>query len=300
MRKDDGYMATKLASSALCPGGLSGRQQGAVEGVRDLQSSSFFTPFPWRSSSSNSALVSGASTAAGGRRISAAPSPSLRHARHPEQRCRAKSVVVCSSNICWQDACVSKEQRRKLLRQKGCVVWLTGLSGSGKSTVAFTVDQILTSMGKLCNVLDGDNLRHGLCKNLGFSAADRQENMRRVGEIAKLFAEAGLITCVSLISPYKRDRDSARELVRASECEFIEVFMNVPLEVCERRDCKGLYKLARAGVITGFTGIDDPYEAPSTPEITLADTDEQGAAISADEMAWTIVNYLSDNGYLCS
>jgi adenylylsulfate kinase len=250
-----------------------------------------------RKSSSNSlsfTLSSNAATVKGGQRISL---PLLGYFRQ-EQQWRNGVVCSASSNICWQDACVSKEQRRKLLRQKGCIVWLTGLSGSGKSTVAFTVDKILTSMGKVCYVLDGDNLRHGLCKNLGFSAADRAENMRRVGETAKLFVDAGLITCVSLISPYKRDRDGVRSVVKREE--FIEVYMNVPLEVCERRDCKGLYKLARAGVIKGFTGIDDPYEAPVNPEIKLSDTNEKGVEISADEMAWTVVNYLSDNGYLSS
>ncbi|CAM6090896.1 unnamed protein product [Calypogeia fissa] len=291
-------MATALSTNTLGLGWFSRGQQGVHELLHHESNSlsravHLSSVAERRSSSLNLSVSSGVPTVAGRRRISV---PMLRDTNHADQR-RMESVV-CSSNICWQDACVSKEQRRKLLKQKGCIVWLTGLSGSGKSTVAFTVDQLLTSMGKVCYVLDGDNLRHGLCKNLGFSAADRQENMRRVGETAKLFVEAGLITCVSLISPYKRDRDAAREMVRTGE--FIEVYMDVPLEVCERRDCKGLYKLARAGVITGFTGIDDPYEAPVDPEITLKDNDDQGVAISADEMAWTIVNYLSDNGYLSS
>jgi adenylylsulfate kinase len=279
-------MATSVSSAAVCQPGLLGRQQRT--GLTSVRKSS--------SSSLSFTLSSNASTVKGGQRISL---PLLGYINlRQEQQCRNGVVCSASSNICWQDACVSKEQRRKLLRQKGCIVWLTGLSGSGKSTVAFTVDKILTSMGKVCYVLDGDNLRHGLCKNLGFSAADRAENMRRVGETAKLFVDAGLITCVSLISPYTRDRDGVRDVVKREE--FIEVYMDVPLEVCERRDCKGLYKLARAGVIKGFTGIDDPYEAPVNPEIKLSDTNEKGVEISADEMAWTVVNYLSDNGYLSS
>ncbi|BBM99051.1 adenylylsulfate kinase [Marchantia polymorpha subsp. ruderalis] len=211
---------------------------------------------------------------------------------------RRPGLTVCSSNskgVRLQETSVTKEDRRKLLHQKGCIVWITGLSGAGKSTLAFTMDRTMMAMGKLTYVLDGDNIRHGLCKDLGFSAADRQENIRRVGEVATLFADAGLITLVSFISPYKRDRDIVREMVPPGH--FIEVFMNVPLEVCERRDAKGLYKLARAGVIKGFTGIDDPYEKPETPEITIHDVDEKGGPVSPDQMAWTVIQYLADKGF---
>ncbi|KAL3700375.1 hypothetical protein R1sor_018397 [Riccia sorocarpa] len=212
---------------------------------------------------------------------------------------KSSASIVCSSNskgVQLQETSVTKEDRQRLLHQEGCIVWLTGLSGAGKSTVAFTVDQILTSRGKLTYVLDGDNIRRGLCKDLGFSAADRQENIRRIGEVATLFADAGLITLVSFISPYKRDREIVRQMVPPGH--FIEVFMNVPLEVCELRDPKGLYKLARAGVIKGFTGIDDPYEKPERPEISLQHVNEKGDPVSPDQMAWTVIRYLSDKGFL--
>ncbi|XP_057546158.1 adenylyl-sulfate kinase 3 isoform X2 [Amaranthus tricolor] len=170
------------------------------------------------------------------------------------------STVGNSTNIFWHECPVGKMDRQKLLDQKGCVVWITGLSGSGKSTLACSLDRELHSRGKLSYVLDGDNLRHGLNKNLGFSAEDRAENIRRVGEVAKLFSDAGLICIASLISPYRKDRDACRAML--PDGNFVEVFMNMPLEVCEERDAKGLYKLARAGKIKGFTGIDDPYEPP--------------------------------------
>ncbi|XP_042393257.1 adenylyl-sulfate kinase 3-like isoform X4 [Zingiber officinale] len=182
------------------------------------------------------------------------------------------SAIGKSTNIFWQECQVGKVDREKLLKQKGCVVWITGLSGSGKSTLACTLGRELHSKGKLTYVLDGDNLRHGLNKDLGFSSEDRAENIRRVGEVAKLFSDAGLICIASLISPYRKDRDSCRAIVPDSR--FIEVFMNMPLELCEARDAKGLYKLARAGKIkdlhAGFTGIDDPYEPPLNCEIILS------------------------------
>ncbi|KAL2651369.1 hypothetical protein R1flu_019497 [Riccia fluitans] len=212
---------------------------------------------------------------------------------------KSSASTVCSSNsrggVQLQETSVTKEDRQRLLHQKGCIVWITGLSGAGKSTVAFTMEQILMSRGKLTYVLDGDNIRHGLCKDLGFSAADRQENIRRVGEVATLFADAGLITLVSFISPYKRDRDIVRQMVPPGH--FIEVFMNVPLEVCERRDPKGLYKLARAGKIKGFTGIDDPYEKPELPEISLQHVNEKDDPVSPNQMASTVIRYLSDKGF---
>ncbi|GAV78953.1 APS_kinase domain-containing protein [Cephalotus follicularis] len=170
------------------------------------------------------------------------------------------STVGNSTNIFWHECPVGKHEREKLLNQKGCVVWITGLSGSGKSTLACSLSRELYSKGKLSYTLDGDNLRCGLTKDLGFKAEDRTENIRRVGEAAKLFADAGLICIASLISPYRKDRDSCRAML--PEKNFIEVYMNMPLELCEARDVKGLYKMARAGKIKGFTGIDDPYEPP--------------------------------------
>ncbi|KAF2288186.1 hypothetical protein GH714_004867 [Hevea brasiliensis] len=175
------------------------------------------------------------------------------------------STLANSSNIFWHECPVGKTERHKLLNQKGCVVWITGLSGSGKSTLACSLSRELHSRGKLSYVLDGDNLRHGLNKGLGFSAEDRTENIRRVGEVAKLFADAGLICIASLISPYGKDRDACRAML--ADANFIEVFMNMSLSLCESRDAKGLYKLARAGKIKGFTGIDDPYEPPLNCEI---------------------------------
>jgi adenylylsulfate kinase len=199
-------------------------------------------------------------------------------------------------NITWHQGCVGLEKRESLLRQKGCILWITGLSGAGKSTLACALENSLMAKGKLSYVLDGDNLRHGLSNNLGFSAADREENIRRVGEVAKLFSDAGLITIVSLISPYKRDRDFARALVQPGK--FVEVYMKVPLEICEGRDCKGLYKMSRAGVLKGFTGVDDPYEEPDNPEIQVKATNAAGDFIPPDCMANTLITYLEQNGFL--
>ncbi|XP_073151124.1 adenylyl-sulfate kinase 3-like isoform X1 [Henckelia pumila] len=206
------------------------------------------------------------------------------------------SSVVNPTNIFWHECPIAKADREKLLNQQGCVVWITGLSGSGKSTLACSLGRQLHSRGKLSYVLDGDNLRHGLNKNLGFSPEHRMENIRRVGEVAKLFADAGLICIASLISPYRKDRDSCRALL--PEENFIEVFLNMPLELCENRDPKGLYKLARAGKIkvSGFTGIDDPYEPPLNCEIELQQKD--GICPTPNEMAGEVVTYLEDKGYL--
>ncbi|XP_029129754.1 adenylyl-sulfate kinase 3 isoform X2 [Cajanus cajan] len=165
-----------------------------------------------------------------------------------------------SVNIFWHECSVQKLNRQQLLQQKGCVIWLTGLSGSGKSTLACALSRSLHSKGKLTYILDGDNIRHGLNRDLSFRAEDRSENIRRIGEVAKLLADAGVICITSLISPYRKDRDACRALLPKGD--FIEVFIDVPLDVCEARDPKGLYKLARAGKIKGFTGIDDPYEPP--------------------------------------
>lgn len=204
------------------------------------------------------------------------------------------STLNNSTNIFWQECPVGKVERQKLLNQKGCVVWITGLSGSGKSTLACSLSRELHSKGKLSYILDGDNLRHGLNKDLGFKAEDRAENIRRVGEVAKLFADAGLICIASLISPYRKDRDACRAML--PEPNFIEVFMNMPLELCESRDAKGLYKLARAGKIKGFTGIDDPYERPLNCEIEIEQKD--GVCPKPAALAGQVVSYLEDKGFL--
>lgn len=180
-----------------------------------------------------------------------------------------------STNITWHEANVVQTDREQLLNQKGCVIWFTGLSGSGKSTLALEVESKLYQRGHLTYVLDGDNVRHGLNKNLGFSPEDREENIRRIGEVAKLFADAGVIAMTAFISPYRADRDNARDLL--DKGRFVEVFVDCPLEVCESRDTKGLYKKARAGEIKEFTGISAPYEAPSQPELTV-NTDNQSLA----------------------
>ncbi|KAG1366915.1 adenylyl-sulfate kinase 3 [Cocos nucifera] len=204
------------------------------------------------------------------------------------------STVGNSTNIVWHECPVGRLERQKLLKQKGCVIWITGLSGSGKSTLACALSQELYSRGYLAYVLDGDNVRHGLNRDLSFKAEDRAENIRRVGEVAKLFADAGIICIASLISPYRRDRDACRALLPDST--FIEVFMNIPLEVCEKRDPKGLYKLARAGKIKGFTGIDDPYEPPLDCEIVIEP--KVGECPPPAAMAKQVISYLNDNGFL--
>src|SRR5205085_9172841 len=174
-----------------------------------------------------------------------------------------------ATNITCHERHVGRRAREGLLRQLAVTLWFTGLTGSGKSTTAFTLEHALVQAGRLAYVLDGDNIRHGLNKNLGFSAADREENIRRIGEVAKLFADAGLITMTSFISPYRKDRDLVRELHKAGNLPFIEVHVSTPIATCEQRDPKGLYKKARAGELPGFTGIDDPYEEPLNPELTI-------------------------------
>lgn len=178
-----------------------------------------------------------------------------------------------ATNITWHEGHVSRDEREKLLGQRGITLWFTGLSGSGKSTIAFTLEHELIRLGRLAYVLDGDNIRHGMNKNLGFSAADREENIRRIGEVAKLFADAGLIVMTSFISPYRKDRDGVRALHAAAGVPFVEVHLATPIATCEQRDPKGLYKKARAGELKNFTGIDDPYEAPEKPELVLDATD---------------------------
>lgn len=201
-----------------------------------------------------------------------------------------------STNIKWHEGSVARADREAMLNQKGCVLWFTGLSGSGKSTLAYTLEHALASHGKLAMVLDGDNIRHGLNKNLGFSAEDREENIRRIGEVSKLFASTGVITLVSFISPYRADRDKVRAL--CTEGEFVEIYMKIPLSVCEDRDPKGLYKAARAGKIKGFTGIDDPYEEPENAEIVMEVSKEDGVLMAPEKMAVTVLDYLKTKGYL--
>jgi len=195
------------------------------------------------------------------------------------------------NNIVWHNQSITKEKRPTLLNQKPCILWFTGLSGSGKSTIANAVELELFKRGRKTYLLDGDNVRHGLNKDLGFSEQDRIENIRRIGEVAKLFVDSGLIVLTAFISPFKSDRQIARSLVKYDE--FIEVFIDTPLEVCEQRDPKGLYKKARDGAIKNFTGISSPYEAPEEPQIYIK-TDEH----SIEECVDIVINYLIKFGYV--
>ncbi len=198
-----------------------------------------------------------------------------------------------ATNVTWHEGEISRQDRHQILRQRGVTIWFTGLSGAGKSTVAVELEKALHSHGKLSYRLDGDNVRLGINKNLGFSEADRTENIRRIGEVAKLFGDAGVIALSSFISPYKADRDRVRELHENANLEFIEVFVDCSLEEAERRDPKGLYKKARAGEIKNFTGIDDPYEAPDRPEVHLK-TDE----MSLEEEVEVILEFLLNRGVI--
>lgn len=198
-----------------------------------------------------------------------------------------------ATNVHWHHGDVEREHRNQLLGQKGATLWFTGLSGSGKSTVAVALEQALFEKQHLSYRLDGDNIRMGINKNLGFSAEDRAENIRRIGEIAKLFCDTGVIALSSFVSPYREDRDLVRKLHEDAGIPFIEIFMKTSLEEAEKRDPKGLYKKARAGEIKNFTGIDDPYEEPLKPEIVL-DTE----ALSLEEEVEVLVNYLNDQGLL--
>jgi len=191
-----------------------------------------------------------------------------------------------ATNVVWHQHAVKKEQRESLLKQKGVVLWYTGLSGSGKSTIANEVAFQLHSKGKLAYVLDGDNIRHGLNKDLGFSPEDRKENIRRISEVAHLFADAGLITMTAFISPYRVDRDFCREITEKGQ--FIEIYCKAALDTCEQRDPKGMYKKARAGIIKDFTGIDAPYEAPKNPELVV-DTDKETVEESANKVMKKLV-----------
>ena len=196
-----------------------------------------------------------------------------------------------ATNIHWQSFAIDKQTRAGAKGQKPCLVWFTGLSGSGKSTIVGLIEKKLHALGRHTYVLDGDNVRHGLCRDLGFTDADRVENLRRVSETAKLFVDAGLIVLASFISPFRSERRAARELVE--DGEFVEVFVHTPIEVCESRDPKGLYKKARAGQLKNFTGIDSPYEPPLTAEIVL-----HGDSTTADALADQVIEYLQQKGLL--
>ncbi len=198
-----------------------------------------------------------------------------------------------ATNVHWHEGDITREDRSKLLGQKGATLWFTGLSGSGKSTVAVALEGALLEEGYLSYRLDGDNVRLGINKNLGFTAEDRTENIRRIGEISKLFVDAGVITLSSFISPYRADRDAVRTLHDEAGVDFIEVFVDCSLDEAEKRDPKGLYKKARAGEIKNFTGIDDPYEAPEKAEIVLH-SDEQ----SLEEEVGLILDILVERGII--
>jgi len=196
-----------------------------------------------------------------------------------------------SNHITWHQGHVTRGERQKLLGQRGVTIWLTGLSGSGKSTIAVAAERELVEDGRLAYVLDGDNVRHGLNANLGFSPEDRTENIRRIGEVAKLFTDAGLIVLTSFISPYRADRDAVRGKMEAGD--FVEVYVAASVETCESRDVKGLYKKARTGEIPEFTGVSAPYEEPERPELVL-DTNTQ----TVEESVRQLVGYLREKGYL--
>lgn len=200
-------------------------------------------------------------------------------------------TVQKATNIKWHHGKITREDRTTLMKQRGVTVWLTGLSGSGKSTIAVELEHALLENKHQAYILDGDNIRHGLNKNLGFSPEDRSENIRRIGEVAKLFTDANIITITAFISPYRQDRDNARKLQK--EGEFIEVYVKCPIEVCEQRDTKGLYKKARAGEVKEFTGISAPYEEPLNAELTI-DTSK----MSLEESTRTVLNYLEEKGYV--
>jgi adenylylsulfate kinase len=196
-----------------------------------------------------------------------------------------------ATNIVWHHGTVTRSDREKVNGHKACTVWLTGLSGSGKSTIAVDLEKRLWERGVRAYILDGDNIRHGLNKNLGFSPADRTENIRRIGEVAKLFTEAGVVAVTAFISPYRADRDQVRAIM--GDGDFVEVHVDCPVEVCEQRDVKGLYKKARAGEIKEFTGISAPYEAPEKAELTI-NTAGQSVEASVNQ----ILAYLEKQGVI--
>lgn len=196
-----------------------------------------------------------------------------------------------ATNVVWHDLYLDKKTRAKLKNQHPCLLWFTGLSGAGKSTIANIVEQKLNAGGKHTYLLDGDNVRHGLNRDLGFTSDDRIENIRRVGEVGKLFVDAGLITLASFISPFRSDRMIVRELFEPNE--FLEVFVSAPLSVCEERDPKGLYKKARQGRIPHFTGVDSPYETPERPEVVLSTAES-----TAEQCADSLIAYIIEHGYI--
>ncbi|MCD6162422.1 MAG: adenylyl-sulfate kinase [candidate division Zixibacteria bacterium] len=200
-------------------------------------------------------------------------------------------IPLQRKDLFWTDGQINRAERERRNKHRSCIIWLTGLSGAGKSTIAQELEKFLFAQDYQVVVLDGDNVRHGLNKDLGFSQEDRDENIRRIGETAKLLMEAGIIAITAFISPYAKTRDRVREIV--PEGDFIEVHIECSLDECERRDAKGLYKKARAGLIKNFTGIDDPFEAPEHPEITI-NTEK----LTIEQSAKTIVHFLSSRGYL--
>lgn len=208
---------------------------------------------------------------------------------HPEKRLMTEPSGA--TNVVWHDTRVTSRQRAEHKKQTPCIVWMTGLSGSGKSTLANALESRLHELGYHTYLLDGDNIRHGLNKDLGFSDAERVENIRRIGEVAKLFVDAGLIVTTAFISPFRAERELARSLVE--DGQFVEVFVDAPLDVCESRDPKGLYKKARAGEIPSFTGIDSPYEAPEQPELHVH-TDQH----SVPELVEQVVDWMRAQGIL--
>lgn len=197
-----------------------------------------------------------------------------------------------NKNIYWNIGNINRSQREKLLGQRGVCLWFTGLPASGKSSIAREIEKMLFEKNILCYVLDGDNIRHGLNSDLGFSAADRRENIRRVGEVAKLFVDAGLVIITAFISPYRNDRQRVRDLLEKGD--FVEIYIKASLDTCEQRDRKGLYQKARRGEITDFTGISAPYEEPENPELIL-DTDH---ITSIHDHARTVIDYLKKQGYI--
>ena len=196
-----------------------------------------------------------------------------------------------SPAVVWHDSAVGQAERAAVTGGAGMTVWLTGLSGAGKSTIAVEVERRLVAGGRAAYVLDGDNLRHGLSADLGFSAADRDENVRRVGEVARFFADAGLVAIVALVSPYRQARDSVRRAHAAAGLGFIEVFVDTAVDECRRRDPKGLYARAASGELTGLSGVDDPYEAPVEPELHLA-----GGSKSVSELVGEVLNVIEHAG----
>jgi len=194
-------------------------------------------------------------------------------------------MTAKSSNVVWQQGRVQREQRAAIFNQQGATLWITGLSGAGKSTLAFQLEHLLTQLRYKAYVLDGDNVRHGLNNNLGFSMHDRTENIRRIGEVTKLFADAGMLAIASFISPLRKDRSFVRELHRQAGLPFVEIFVDTPLAECERRDSKQLYAKARRGEIQDFTGISSPYEAPEQAEIVIR-PDTAPAASAELVLAW--------------